>query len=89
MNDPRRKEIQRAQMIGEAKGILEVAVAQEQDDLDKMPRTCETMTRGKERRRRLTHWSLPQCAVTKRFPLVRSQYGASTSIADEMREEHR
>lgn len=38
MNDPRRKEIQRAQMlIGEAKGILEVAVAQEQDDLDKMP----------------------------------------------------
>ena len=37
MNDARRKEIQRAQMlIGEAKGILEVATTQEQDDLDSM-----------------------------------------------------
>ena len=38
MNDARRKEIQRAQtLIGEAKGILERATTQEQDDLDNMP----------------------------------------------------
>ena len=38
MNDARRKEIQRAlTLIGEAKGIFEVALSQEQDDLDNMP----------------------------------------------------
>src|SRR5262249_33024901 len=38
MNDARRKEIQRAlTLIGEAKGILELALPQEQDDLDNMP----------------------------------------------------
>jgi len=38
MNDARRKEIQRVQtLIAEAKGILEVATTQEQDDLDNMP----------------------------------------------------
>ena len=38
MNDARRKEIQRAlTLIGEAKGILEVALSQEQEDLDNMP----------------------------------------------------
>ena len=38
MNDARRKEIQRAlTLIGEAKGILEPALSQEQDDLDNMP----------------------------------------------------
>src|SRR6516164_10003465 len=38
MNDARRKEIQRAlTLIGEAKGILELALSQEQDDLDNMP----------------------------------------------------
>jgi hypothetical protein len=38
MNDARRKEIQRAlTLIGEAKDILEVALTQEQDDLDNMP----------------------------------------------------
>ena len=38
MNDARRKEIQRAQtLIGEAKGIIERATTQEQDDLDNMP----------------------------------------------------
>ena len=38
MNDARRKEIQRAlTLIGEAKGILEVALTQEQDDYDNMP----------------------------------------------------
>ena len=37
MNDARRKEIQRAlTLIGEAKGILEVALTQEQDDYDNM-----------------------------------------------------
>jgi Protein of unknown function (DUF3237) len=78
MNDTRRKEIQRAQMlIGEAKGILEVAATQERDDFDKMPRTSKTMMRGKERRRRLTHWSLPQCAVTRRWQNVRSD-GSTT-----------
>ena len=38
MNDARRKEIQRTlTLIGEAKGILEVALTQEQDDYDNMP----------------------------------------------------
>jgi hypothetical protein len=38
MNDARRKEIQRAlTLIGEAKGILEMALSQEQEDLDNMP----------------------------------------------------
>ena len=38
MNDARRKEIQRAlTLIGEAKGILELALSQEQNDLDNMP----------------------------------------------------
>ena len=38
MNESRRKEIQRAQrLIGEAKGILEVAATQERDDFDQMP----------------------------------------------------
>ena len=38
MNDARRKEIQRAlTLIGEAKGILELALSQEQDDLGNMP----------------------------------------------------
>jgi hypothetical protein len=42
MNDARRKEIQRAQMlIGEAKDILEVAAAQELDDFDKMPQDLQ------------------------------------------------
>jgi hypothetical protein len=37
MNDVRRKEIRRAlALIEEAKGILEVAQTQEQDDFDKM-----------------------------------------------------
>jgi hypothetical protein len=85
MNDARRKEIQRAQaLIGEAKGILEVAATQEQDDFDKMPQDLQNDDAGEERRRWLTHWSLLQCAVTRRFPLARSQYRVSTSIADEM-----
>src|SRR3974377_1368963 len=38
MNDARRKEIQRAvTLIGEAMGILEVALSQEQGDYDNMP----------------------------------------------------
>jgi hypothetical protein len=38
MNDARRKEIQRAlTLIGETKGILELTLSQEQDDLDNMP----------------------------------------------------
>jgi hypothetical protein len=38
MNDARREEIQRAlTLIGEAKGILERALSQEQEDLDNMP----------------------------------------------------
>ena len=49
MNDARSKEIRRAlTLIGEAKGILELALSQEQDDLDNMPRsgtTCSTSLR--------------------------------------------
>jgi hypothetical protein len=38
MNDARRQEIQRAlTLIGEAKGILELALCQEEVDLDNMP----------------------------------------------------
>jgi hypothetical protein len=47
MNDSRLKEIQRAQrLIGEAKGILELAAAQEQDDLDKMPQDLQNSDAG-------------------------------------------
>jgi hypothetical protein len=47
MNDTRRKEIQRAQMlIGEAKGILEVAANQERDDFDKMPQDLQNDDAG-------------------------------------------
>jgi hypothetical protein len=42
MNDARLKENQRAQMlIGEAKGILEVAANQERDDFDQMPQDLQ------------------------------------------------
>ena len=42
MNDARRKEIQRALiLLGEAKGILELALSQEQDDLDNMPEVLQ------------------------------------------------
>ena len=42
MNDARLKEIQRAQMlVGEAKGILELAATQEQDDFDNMPQDLQ------------------------------------------------
>jgi len=38
VNDTRRQEIQRAlTLIGGAKGILELALSQEQEDLDNMP----------------------------------------------------
>jgi hypothetical protein len=38
MNDARRNEIERAlTLIGEAKGVLELALSQEQDELDNMP----------------------------------------------------
>ena len=47
MNDARRKEIQRAQtLIGEAKGILERATTQEQDDLDNMPEDLQGDEQG-------------------------------------------
>jgi hypothetical protein len=47
MYESRRKEIQRAQrLIGEAKGILELAAAQEQDDLDKMPQDLQNADAG-------------------------------------------
>jgi hypothetical protein len=42
MNDVRRKEIRRAlALIGEAKGILEVALTQEQDVFDNMPEDAQ------------------------------------------------
>ena len=47
MNDARRKEIQRAvTLIGEAKGILELALSQEQDDLDNMPEDLQSDEEG-------------------------------------------
>jgi hypothetical protein len=47
MNDARRKEIQRAQMLmGEAKAILEVAADQERDDFDKMPQDLQNDDAG-------------------------------------------
>jgi hypothetical protein len=52
MNDGRRKEIQRAQtLIEQAKAILEVALAQEQEDFDNMPedlRNDETGQRAED-----------------------------------------
>jgi hypothetical protein len=47
MNDTRRKEIQRAQMlIGEAKGILEVAATQEREEFDNMPQDAQNDDAG-------------------------------------------
>ena len=47
MNDARLKEIQRAQMlVGEAKGILELAATQERDDFDKMPQDLQNDDAG-------------------------------------------
>jgi hypothetical protein len=52
MNDARREEIRRVlTLIEEAKGILEGVLDQQQDDLDNMPRTRKTTTKGKEPRR--------------------------------------
>lgn len=52
MNDGRRKEIHRAQtLIEQAKAILEVALAQEQEDFDNMPedlRNDETGQRAED-----------------------------------------
>jgi hypothetical protein len=49
MIDARRLEIQRAlTLIGEAKGIIEVALTKEQDDLDNMP---EDLQDDEERQR--------------------------------------
>jgi hypothetical protein len=42
MNDLRRKEIRRAlALVGEAKGILEVALTQEQDEFDNIPEDAQ------------------------------------------------
>ena len=47
MNDARRKEIERSlTLIGEAKGILELALSQEQDDLDNMPEDVQIDDEG-------------------------------------------
>jgi hypothetical protein len=47
MNDARREKIQRALMlIGEAKGILEVAADQEQIDFDNMPQHVQDDEEG-------------------------------------------
>ena len=47
MNDARRKEIQRAQtLIGEAKGILELAATHERDDFDQMPQDLQNDDAG-------------------------------------------
>ena len=52
MNDARRTEIQRAlTLIEQAKGIFEVALAQEQEDFDNMPedlRSDETGQRAED-----------------------------------------
>jgi Ran GTPase-activating protein (RanGAP) involved in mRNA processing and transport len=47
MNEARRKETQRAlTLIGEAKGILEVVLTEEQDDLDNMPEDLQDDEEG-------------------------------------------
>jgi hypothetical protein len=47
MNDARRTEIQRAlTLIGEAKGIIDVALTKEQDDLDNMPEDLQDDEEG-------------------------------------------
>jgi hypothetical protein len=72
MNDARRKEIQRAlTLIGEAKGILELALSQEQDDLDNMPENLQGDEEGKEQKTWLTHWSVPRWAAAMRLPPAR------------------
>lgn len=47
MNDARRTEIQRAlTLIGEAKGIIDVALTKEQDNLDNMPEDLQDDEEG-------------------------------------------
>ena len=49
MNDARRTEIQRAlTLIGEAKGIIDVALSKEQDDLDNMPEDLQDDEEGQK-----------------------------------------
>ena len=81
MNDARRKEIQRAlTLIGEGKGILELALSQEQEDLDNMPRISKATKWGKYRRTWLTHWSVPRWAAAMRLPPARRRCRVSTNI---------
>ena len=52
MNDARREEIQRAvTLIGQAKGILELALSQEQDDCDNMPEDLRNNDLGEKSER--------------------------------------
>ena len=47
MNDARHKEIQRAlELIAEAKGVLEAALTQEQDDFDQMSEDVQDNEEG-------------------------------------------
>ena len=80
MNDARRKEIQRAlTLIGEAKGILELALSQEQDDLDNMPEDLKGDEAGQRAEEAVEDWSVPRWAAAMRLPPVRRRCRISTN----------
>ena len=91
MNDARRKEIQRAlTLIGEAKGILELALSQEQDDLDNMPEELQGYEEGQIAEDMVD--VIGACRDGLRpcdYRLQGGDAGLGTNVADEMREEHR
>jgi hypothetical protein len=88
MNDARREEIQRAlTLIGEAKGILELALSQEQDDLDNMPDDLQGDEEGQMQIAEDVVDALERAAMGCGDAITACK--ESTTIADEMREEHR
>ena len=86
MNDARRKEIQRAlTLIGEAKGILELALSQEQDDLDNMPEDLQGDEAGQRAEEAVE--ALERAAMGCGDAITDA--GLARTIADKMREEYR
>ena len=88
MNDARRKEIQRAlALIEQAKGILEVALAQEQEDFDNMPEDLRNDETGQRAEDAID--ALERAVTCCDDTMSACEEAIWASIADEMREQHR
>ena len=90
MNDARRKVIQRAlTLIGEAKSILEVALSQEQDDLDNMPEDLQGDEEGQIAEDMVDALERAAMGCGDAITACKERCRVSTSIGDEMREDYR